>query len=87
MTELDKLENYLKNHNYEYDRHPLNEGEQIVVFIKGTDSWDFDAVCSPFTYGGNEGLLEIMGTIVENEEDEVEGYLTTEEIIDRLEKR
>ena len=44
-----------------------------------------DAVCHKFSFGGKDGLLEIMGLVDEEEVgDEVEGYLTAEEVANRI---
>ena len=44
-----------------------------------------DAVCNKFSYGGKDGLLEIMGLVDEEEGgDDVEGYLTAEEVANRI---
>lgn len=45
-----------------------------------------DVVCHDFSYGHEKGLLEIMGLVKEKEidDDEVEGYLTAEEVFDRI---
>lgn len=44
-----------------------------------------DVVCHKFSYGGKDGLLEVMG-LVDKEKvgDEVEGYLTAEEVANRI---
>lgn len=44
-----------------------------------------DAICHKFSYGGKAGLLEIMG-LVDKEKvgDDVEGYLTAEEVANRI---
>lgn len=47
-------------------------------------SWD--AICYFGTYGHADGLLEIAGDIVEGDEG-VEGWLTADDIIARLEAR
>lgn len=100
LTELDKLENYLKANNIEYERidkrrnHmlPVPEGfgeyHQICVPAKGnTCKWD--VICHYGSYGFEEGLLELMGDLVTEtewgENDSVVGYLTAEDIIERLE--
>ena len=107
LTELNKLEEYLKVNGFEYQREdqdntlPPEEwrvireimGEdakpmdkhQIIVFDDGVRSWD--AICHRGSYGVNEGLLEIMGDIVDEEAvgDRVEGWLTAEEVIERIE--
>lgn len=107
MSELDKLEQYLKDHNYHYDRIdrdseliPLDEYEsmikngmenlipaygerhQIIVYKKGIE-W-FDAICHWGSYGYEQGLLEIMGDISKTK-DKVEGWLTADEVIRRME--
>ena len=44
-----------------------------------------DAVCHKFSYGGKDGLLEVMGLVDEEKVgDEVEGYLTAEEVANRI---
>lgn len=85
MTEMDKLRDYLKANGFNYFRKPLYDGVQIIVYDnKGVRRWD--AVCHSGSYGGKRGLLEVMGKeIVRNEYDSVEGYLTAEDIIERLE--
>ena len=96
MSELDKLELYLKEHGFNYERSDedavnvfggiwIGEKHQIVVKDdKGEYLWD--AICHPGSYGFRQGLLEIMGRIVYPGND-VEGYLTAQQIIDRLEKQ
>lgn len=43
----------------------------------------WDAVCSPFSYGGQCGLLEVMGVIVDGKRDngEVKGWQTADNVI------
>ena len=103
QNELDKLEQYLKDNGYHFHRidrpcqfpYPkaakipkgFGETHQIVVFDeKGCRLWD--AICHWGSYGYEEGLLEIYGNIVtEDAEDLVEGYLTAQDVIDRLERK
>lgn len=89
MTELDKLEKYLKEKGYNYERKKSNigihSGAQIIVYNeKGDRQWD--AICNWASYGHEKGLLEIMGSIVKPGGDSVEGWLTAEDIIKRLEE-
>ena len=93
--ELDKLEQYLKDKSIPYIRIDQDEDEvtslnrhQIMVF----DSEDmttrlWDAICQKYSYGYEQGLLEIMGKPVVKDEDmdTVVGYLTAEDVIKRLE--
>lgn len=101
LTEMNKLEAYLKEHGVRYEREdqkntfPPKEwrvmrkimGEdaepfdkhQIIVFENGVLSWD--VICQRGSYGGDEGLLEGMGSIFED----VEGWLTAADVIERIE--
>ena len=100
LTELNKLEKYLKEHGYEYDRTD-DEGDpvgianrlglvscidqhQIVVYKDGKRDWD--AICQFGSYGAEMGLIEVMGERVVRGGDSVEGYLTADEIIEKLEE-
>lgn len=92
MSELDKLEKYLKEHGYEYkridtERTPLTtERHQVIVYNNG--EWFWDAICQPGSYGYKEGLLEIMGYIVwyDIDDDSVRGWLTADDVIARIER-
>lgn len=94
MTEIEKLEKYLKEKSYKYERiketpgtNPWMSGyekNQIIVYNEnGERQWD--AICHRGSYGFEQGLLEIMGSIVKPGGDSVEGWLTAEDIIKRLE--
>lgn len=100
MSELDKLEAYLKENGYDYERidkyadpelkkqffyQPgMSERHQIIV-KDGKRQWD--AICQWGSYGFEQGLLEIYGSIVhpKMDGDTVVGYLTAQDIIERLE--
>ena len=77
LTEMDKLEEGLIQKGLEYTRRPFYDGEQIIC-----GNWD--AVCHGYSYGHEDGLLEIMGDIVECGYDRVEGCMTAEEILERI---
>ena len=63
----------------------ITHRNQIIVYENGKRVWD--AICQKGSYGFEKGLIEIMGTIVSQDyEDDVEGYLTADEIINRLER-
>lgn len=96
MSELDKLETYLKEHKIvhcridkpadNYIMEGFGEQHQIIVYDKrGERQWD--AICQWGSYGYEQGLLEICGTLVDEEKDgdSVAGYLTAEEVIAILE--
>ena len=100
MSELDKLEQYLKEHDYPYKRideegrkicgykFPFGSIHQLIVYgdkEKSERLWD--AICHYGSYGFEQGLIEVMGESVVRSKDSVEGYLTAEEIIQRLEEK
>lgn len=43
-----------------------------------------DVVCTPYTYGGKYGLLEIAGPLCRNDMDGVEGWLSGMEVFLRI---
>lgn len=94
MSELDKLEEYLKARGCEYERYDddtlwgdysLNR-HQIIVYHDGDRSWD--AICQAGSFGYKEGLLEIYGDIVwyDIDGDSVRGWLTAQDVINRIER-
>ncbi len=76
ISEMVKLARGLKERGITYIMHAHVDGLQIVA-----DGWD--AVCFTGSYGAQRGLLEVMGSIVTGNDD-VEGYLTADEILRRL---
>ena len=89
LTELDKLEKYLADNNYNYTRVDEDNDymslHQLIIFDdENVRLWD--AICNRGSYGYEEGKLEIMGTLVDPKaDDSVEGWLTADDIISRLE--
>ena len=91
MSELDKLEAYLKENEFEYERidepsagNPWPK-HQIIVRKDGEIQWD--AICHRGSYGFEQGLLEIYGNIVTEEDgDSVVGWLTADDVIKRIQK-
>lgn len=98
MSELEKLEEYLKSHGY-IMKHIVEQKpesnvnfhyfsnipwrDQIIVYDEdGTRLWD--AVCHFGSYGAEQGLLEVMGDVTYQD---VEGWLTAEDVIKALEER
>ena len=97
LTELNKLEAYLKENGVSYERED-RESRRLLdgtfwcwdwhrIFVHSTDGCCWDAICHHGSYGAEEGLLEIMGDIVDEEAvgDRVEGWLTAAEVIERIE--
>ena len=90
MSEIEKLEKYLKEKGYNYERKKtsigIHSGDQLIVYDENGDR-QWDAVCNWGSYGHEQGLLEIMGSIVKPGGDSVEGWLTAADIIERLEEK
>lgn len=96
MTELDKLEQYLKENNIPYERYEVErkwECEELTYVMdrhqicvpKDGDDCLWDAICQRGSYGYDDGLLEIYGCIVPNNGHEsVEGWLTANDVIERI---
>ena len=96
MTELDKLEQYLKTSGREYERYDednyvatcagvrnLNRHQIVVADADGEYLWD--AICHYGSYGYEDGLLEVMGEALIGHGD-VEGWLTAADVIQMIEK-
>lgn len=97
MSELDILTQYLKDHNIPFERYDCSKEDfeindectfyidrhQICVPNQQYILWD--VICQEGSYGYRDGLLEAYGDIVEAD-DVVEGYLTAQDIIERIEK-
>lgn len=93
ISELDKLEEYLKDKGIQYGRYDANEvrnsdgmlitmdRHQICVGEKENGTWDWDVICQYGSYGFKEGLLEGLGSIFSG----AEGWLTAEDVIKRME--
>jgi len=101
LTELSKLEKWLKENNIKYQRretppfpkeyNPFIDDEDFgarhqLWIADNNGEYLWDAICQYGSYGYEEGLLEIMGVIVDEEKagDSVEGYLTADEVIERV---
>ena len=63
-----------------------NENNQVWYPTRGIHICD--VICHKYSYGGDEGLLEIMGLLTEEEAewDSVVGYLTADDVFSRIEK-
>lgn len=99
MDELTKLETWLISHHIPYERidedppkgePPVNslwyslDRHQICVPSEEIKNWD--AICHYDSYGYEDGLLEIYGELVtEDDDDLVVGYLTAADVVKRVE--
>lgn len=88
--ELNKLEEYLNKRGMKYiredkDDERVDRHQLIVLDENGDRLWD--AICHFGSFGYEQGLLEIMGTLVNPfmDGDTVVGYLTADKVIDRIE--
>jgi hypothetical protein len=79
FTELFKLANELTKRNIPFELRAMMGGFQVWV-----NGGEWDAICHEGSYGHELGLLEIMGSIVEADDDDVEGFLTADEILARI---
>ena len=103
MTNLDHLnylEKYLQVHGIKYERIDKeeifdrerhiaqNERHQIIVPCSG-DDFQWDVICQKGSYGYDKGLLELYGNLVDEEKDgdSVVGWLTAQDVIDRIEAK
>lgn len=94
LSEMDKLEAYLKRNGIEYHRmhRPRCESEEGYVceernqiIVNDGEERQWDAICHKGSYGYEDGLLEIMGCIVRDDY-VVEGWLTAADVIERIEE-
>ena len=94
LSELDKLEAYLKAKGIRYwrDDQQVHVGQYVVdhhqiVVLDGNERRVWDAICRTGSYGYEKGLLEVMGSPVvrKSDGDDVVGWLTAAEVIARLE--
>lgn len=71
--EISKLEVGLRERNMEYRVRELFGGFQLIA----ADGWD--VICHEYSYGGERGLLEVMGLY--KCDGDVIGNLTAEEVL------
>lgn len=57
-----------------------------IITVEENGEYKWDAICHEGSYGQKQGLLEIMGTLVDEDKtgDTVEGFLTAEDILARI---
>jgi hypothetical protein len=61
-------------------------GKTEMIWYPSKKEKVMDVICYQFSYGGKEGLLEIMGLLTEEEQkhDDVVGHLTAENVLSRI---
>lgn len=89
IAELDKLEEYLKKNNIPYKRVDEGMRRHQILVPEEYPNVEWDAICQLGSYGYEDGLLEIMGVLVDEKKDGdiVVGYLTAEDVVKRIEER
>lgn len=98
-TEIFRLKEMLENADIKfewsekcYSYSPISgfEHYQIQIYgsINGVSKRVISVIQGSASYGSEENLLEIMGCLTpeEQEEDTVKGYLTAENVFNRIEK-
>ena len=75
--EINKLVNLLDNAGISYEMEELWGGWLLCYPTK--EDRESDVICHQFSYGHEEGLLEMMGL---TEDDDVQGYMTAEEVFE-----
>lgn len=88
MTEMTKLIKLLNSESIPYDLvDDVMGNEDNQIFYPCREESICDVICHQYSYGGPEGLLEIMGLVDEEEiGDTVEGYLTAKEVFSRIQR-
>ena len=86
MTEMDKLIDMLDFAGIPFDVTEACGAPQVCYPAgpAGSEDCICDVICHAYSYGGDQGLLEIMGLVDDNICDDVEGYLTAEDVFSRI---
>lgn len=80
ITEMTKLAAMLANANIPYQLVIQEYYKTPQIFIPNEEERIMDIICHKHSYGGNIGLLEIMGVTNEyDDDDDVVGWLTAKE--------
>ena len=81
MTEMEKLIELLESANIPFETDIVFGTTQVCY--PNCENVVCDAICHQYSYGHEKGLLEIMG-LVDDDEDSVEGYLTAQQVFDKI---
>lgn len=85
--EMQKLINLLTEANIPFEVRDCWGTPQVCYPDANDKTRVCDAVCHPGSYGYHNGLLEIMGLVdVADVGDDVEGWLTAEDVFSRIQK-
>ena len=58
--------------------------DTVQIWYPNRANSEADVVCHKYSSGGAEGLLEVMGSLSYQQDDNVEGYLTAEVVFQRM---
>lgn len=84
--EIERLVEMLENNNIPFElTDDAMDNSNNQVWYPNYEKKVCDVICHEYSYGGSDGYLEMMG-LSENEYDDVEGWLTVEEVYDRIYK-
>lgn len=78
----------IANIDYNFDDRSDAFGESYQILVPDENGFNIVSVIqSHYSYGGDDDLLEIMGLLTEEESqyDDVVGYLTPQEVFNRIE--
>lgn len=86
INQMDKLSKLLDEHEIPYVREVNGVGNDHLCYPVFGEGRICSVICGKYTYGGEEGLLEIMGLLTPEEEefDDVLGYLTADQVFKRI---
>ena len=85
MTEMSKLINLLETYHIPHEVFPDHIDGNPQVWYPSREDNICDVICHRYSYGHDKGLLEMMGLVDEEAVgEEVEGWLTAEEVFGRI---
>lgn len=83
LIEMNELMLGLAKRGIDFNFSQIFDGFKIAVPSQG-----WDAICHGNSYGCRSALLEVMGSaVVRVDYDDVEGYLTAQEILNRIDEK
>ena len=87
MTEMDKLDAALTDMRLTHERLKTENGGDMIIAYGGVTGmkYRFDAICNDMSYGGKQGLIEVMGKWLLDNND-VLGWLTADEVVELVQK-
>lgn len=84
LKEIHYLEDLLCHDNIPFRVEPLFDGLHLIYF-SSLNNQICSVICHKYSYGHEEGLLEIKGLVDEEKVgDSVEGYLTAQDVYRRI---